>query len=60
MAIIIKIAATLLIFVGVIWLLQGLGVLVGSMMSGDAKWAAIGGGMVIAGVAAWFYAGRRR
>jgi len=60
MAIIIKIAATLLIFVGMIWLLQGLGVMAGSLMSGDAKWAAIGGGMVVAGVAAWIYAARPR
>jgi hypothetical protein len=57
---IIKTVATLLIFLGVIWLLQGLGVLPGSVMTGDTKWAVIGAASVIAGVAAWAFAARRR
>lgn len=59
MGIIVKIVATLMIFVGVSWLLQGLGVLGGSTMTGDIKWALIGGAGVVIGVVAWLVVGRR-
>ena len=42
MALILKIVATLLILVGIIWFLQGINVLPGSVMTGDMKWAVIG------------------
>ncbi len=59
MALILKIAATLLILVGIIWFLQGINVLPGSVMTGDMKWAVIGGLSVLVGIGAWIYAGRR-
>jgi len=44
-----------LIVVGVLWALQGFGVIGGSFMSGDSVWAVIGpvvavAGLVIAGI----------
>ncbi len=59
MRLVIKIVATLLILIGVIWLLQGMNVLPGSVMTGDRKWALIGGACMMAGIAAWLFAGRR-
>ena len=59
MALVIKIAATLLILVGIVWFLQGINVLPGSVMTGDVKWAVIGGACVVAGISAWVYAARR-
>ena len=59
MRLVIKIAATLLILGGVMWFLQGINVVPGSTMTGDIKWAVIGGVCVVVGVAAWFFAARR-
>lgn len=44
--------AGLLVLVGLIWILQGLGYLPGSFMTGDRQWAingaiAIGGGLLL-------------
>lgn len=35
---------------GGVWLLQGIGVLPGSFMSGDPTWAWIGGGTLVVGL----------
>ena len=43
--------AIVLILVGVVWFLQGIGVVGGSFMSGDALWAVIGVVCVVVGVA---------
>jgi len=59
MRLVIKIVATLLILIGVIWFLQGMNVLPGSVMTGDQKRAVIGGACMMAGIAAWLYASRR-
>ncbi len=59
MRLVIKIAATLLILAGVMWFLQGINVVPGSTMTGDPKWALIGGVAVVAGVVAWIFAARR-
>lgn len=48
----------LLLLVGVIWILQGIGVLPGSFMTGQMKWAAYGALSVIAGLAALLAARR--
>jgi hypothetical protein len=59
MRLVIKIAATLLILAGVMWFLQGIGVVPGSAMMGDTKWAIIGAVCVVAGIGAWLLAARR-
>ena len=56
MGIIVKIVATLMILVGISWLLLGLGVLTGA---DDIKWALIGGASTVIGVIAWLIVGRR-
>jgi hypothetical protein len=43
--------------VGLVWLLQGIGVLGGSFMSGSSLWATIGLVFVVGG--AWLAAGQR-
>jgi hypothetical protein len=49
----------LMVLVGLVWMLQGLGYLGGSSMTGDPKWAIIGAiMMVVSGGLVWF--GRRR
>jgi len=55
-----NIAAACLILAGGVWFLQGINILPGSFMTGDPKWAVIGGICVVAGVAALFVARRRR
>ncbi len=49
-----------LVLAGGIWFLQGVNILPGSFMTGDPKWAVIGGISFLAGIAALFAANRRR
>jgi len=44
--------------VGAVFTLQGIGVLGGSFMSGDATWAVIGIAMVVAGITAYGFSSR--
>jgi len=46
--------------VGLVWFFQGIGVLPGSFMSGQPKWAYIGGTLAMAGALAVVVARRRR
>ena len=43
--------AIVLLVVGVIWFFQGVGVIHGSFMTGEAVWAVIGAGCVAGGIA---------
>jgi len=43
--------AAVLIIVGVVWFFQGVGVIEGSFMTGEAVWAVIGAVCVVAGLA---------
>lgn len=45
------VGAILVALVGLVWLGQGLGLIGGSVMSNDPKWAWIGGAMVLGAVA---------
>lgn len=52
---IVKIIAFLLIFAGVIWILQGMNILPGSYMTGDPQWAINGVITVLIGTGLiWF------
>lgn len=42
--------AVVLIVIGIIWMLQGMGVLPGSFMSGQRPWVYRGGGLAIVGL----------
>ena len=45
-----NVVGVLLALIGFVWFLQGIGVLPGSFMSGEPKWAVYGGIAVIVGV----------
>jgi hypothetical protein len=49
-----------LVLAGAVWTLQGLGVLGGSSMSNDTKWAVIGPVVALAGLVVTFAGGRAR
>jgi uncharacterized membrane protein HdeD (DUF308 family) len=60
MRIAMNIAAVLCLLVGSVWILQGINILPGSFMTGQTKWAVIGGLVLIAGIALLIKANRRR
>lgn len=60
MKIIQNIAGVLLVLMGGIWFLQGIGVLPGSFMSGQAKWVVYGGVAAVSGLVLLIIANRRR
>ena len=51
--------AIVLVLVGVVWFSQGIGVLHGSFMTGEAVWAVIGVVCVVAGAALLLRPARR-
>jgi hypothetical protein len=55
----VNVIAVLVILAGGVFFLQGINVLPGSSMTGQAQWAVIGGIMVIAGAGALWYANRQ-
>jgi hypothetical protein len=46
-----RVVAIVLLIVGVVWFFQGVGVIEGSFMTGEAVWAVIGALCVAAGAA---------
>ena len=59
MKIVMLIVAAVLIVIGVVWALQGLGVVGGSAMSGNSVWAVIGPIVVVVGIGVGIVALRR-
>jgi len=59
MRVTLKIVGFVLVVLGGIWFLQGVGVLPGSFMSGQIRWAVYGGMAVAAGVSLLLAARRR-
>jgi hypothetical protein len=55
-----NIIGAVLILMGGVWFLQGINVLPGSFMTGQTRWAVIGGLAVIAGIGLLVWAGRQR
>ena len=56
---ILVITGVLLVLVGVVWFLQGINILPGSFMTGQAQWAVYGVLAILAGIGILAY-GRRR
>lgn len=59
-----SIVGAFLVLIGVVWFLQGINILPGSFMTGQTRWAVIGGIAVVAGIvlvmtANWPRTGRR-
>jgi hypothetical protein len=59
MKIVMLIVAAVLIVIGVVWALQGLGVMGGSAMSGNSMWAVIGPIVIVVGIVVGLVALRR-
>jgi hypothetical protein len=59
MKILLNACGVLLVLIGGVWFLQGIGVLPGSFMSGQIKWAVYGGIAAIAGAVLLFLARSR-
>lgn len=55
-----NIAGILCLLMGGVWFLQGVNIIPGSLMTGQTKWAVIGGLLLAAGVALLIAANRRR
>jgi hypothetical protein len=60
MRIVMNIVGVLLVIGGCVWFLQGVGVLPGSFMTGQVKWAVYGAIALVAGIAMLVSANRRR
>jgi hypothetical protein len=60
MRITLNIAGVLSLLAGGVWFLQGIGVLPGSFMTGQRKWAVYGGLLLVAGIGLLIAANRRR
>lgn len=55
MKVVLRIVGILLALAGLIWFLQGVGILPGSFMSNNPQWAINGGiAMLIGGALTWF------
>jgi uncharacterized membrane protein HdeD (DUF308 family) len=60
MRIFVSILAVLLILVGAVWFLQGINVIGGSIMTGQAQWEYIGGFAFLVGIILLIFANRKR
>ena len=59
MKVILYILGALLTLVGLVWILQGFNILLGSMMSGQIQYAILGLVVAVIGIALIIYANRR-
>ena len=60
MRIFLNILAVILLVVGVIWFLQGINVMLGSVMTGQPQWAIFGSIAFIVGIALLILSNRRK
>jgi hypothetical protein len=60
MRIVLTIVGVLFCLVGVVWFLQGIGVLPGSFMTGQLQWAIYGGLTFIVGIGLSVFANRQK
>ena len=60
MKIVLNVIGVLLVLPGIVWFLQGIGVLPGSMMTGQIQWAINGGILIVIGAGLLWFANRRR
>jgi hypothetical protein len=57
---ILVIVGVLVALVGIVWVGQGVGIIGGSIMTNDPKWAVIGAVMIVVGVGLVVWDNRRR
>ena len=56
---VLRVVSTILMAIGAVWFFQGIGVLPGSFMTGQPRWAVIGGVVAAAGLVLWVTSRRR-
>ncbi len=54
-----QILSILIALIGLVWFGQGIGMIHGSMMTDDSKWAVIGAIMVVVGIGTFWFARKR-
>ncbi len=57
---ILQILAVLIALIGIVWFGQGIGLIHGSVMTDDSKWAVIGIIMIVVGAGTFLFARRRK
>ncbi len=60
MRIVLNVLGLVLMLLGTIWFLQGINLLKGSFMTGQSRWAILGGFLFFAGIAFLVRANRKR
>ncbi len=60
MRIVLNVLGVLCLLLGCVWILQGINILPGSFMTGQAKWAIYGGVLLFAGIGLLIVANRRK
>ena len=60
MRIFLNILAVLLLLVGIVWFLQGINIIGGSVMTGQSQWAIFGGLAVVLAIAIGVFANRKK
>ena len=60
MRIVLSIAGILLILIGAVWFLQGINVIGGSVMTGQAQWVVIGAIAAVVGIGLLAFANRKK
>jgi len=60
MRIALNVSGVLCLLVGCVWFLQGINILPGSFMTGQTRWAVVGGLLLVAGIGLLVSANRRR
>jgi hypothetical protein len=59
MRIVLKVLATFMLLLGGVWFLQGVNVIPGSFMTGQTKWAVIGGVLIVVAILLFVAANRQ-
>ena len=59
MKIIARIIAALMALLGIVWFGQGIGIIGGSFMTGEARWAIIGAILIVVAAGIFWFARRR-
>ena len=57
---ILQILAVLIALIGIVWFGQGIGMIHGSVMTDDSKWAVIGIIMIVVGAGTFLFTRRRK
>jgi hypothetical protein len=56
---VVRVVSVILMAIGAVWFLQGINVLPGSFMTGQTRWAVIGGITAVVGLVLWVTSRRR-